>query len=258
MRLRIENLSFAYKNELVLNNISFNANGGELISLIGKNGAGKSTLFKCVLGILNNYAGNIFINDKLTKTFTASQISKQIAYIPQLQQSGFNFSVLDIVIMGTKNRFSTIGVPGDMEETDSISALERLGIGHLKNRAYMNISGGERQLVLMARAIIQNAKIWILDEPMANLDYGNQLMVLNTLKKLSNDGYTIIQSTHNPEQAYKYSDRVLALHKGKKIADGKPEAVITGELLEKIYGIDVDICKLPNKDYSVFCPKISF
>ena len=124
------------------------------------------------------------------------------------------------------------------------SALDRLGIAYLKDRGYANISGGERQLVLIARAMAQQAKILVMDEPSANLDFGNRIRVMQTVQDLTKDGYAVIQSTHDPDQAYLYSDRILALHDGKVLAWGTPQETVCAPLITTLHGVDVEVCSM--------------
>jgi len=238
----IRDLHFAYKNgREILKGINLELTYGNLVSILGKNGAGKSTLFKCMLGLVKNYSGEILIDGEDVKSISAKQLAGKVAYIPQSHFPSFNYSVLDMVLMGTANQISGIGSPGNRHIESAEKALARVGISELRDRGYAQISGGEQQLVLMARAIVQDARIWMLDEPLASLDYGNQIRVLNQLKDLSRDGYLIIQSIHNPGQAYRYSDNVIALSDGIIIKYGKPEEVISAELINTLYNIDIDV-----------------
>lgn len=239
--LEVRDLTYGYKGyDRVLQGMGFTAEGGELISLLGRNGAGKSTLFKCVLGLIRDYEGSVEIGGEDMKTVSARELAKKVAYIPQSHYPSFNYSVLDMVLMGSANQLSSLGSPKARQKELALAALERTGILHLAARGFAQISGGEQQLVLMARAILQNAGIWILDEPLASLDYGNQIRVLKQLKSLASEGYLILQSIHNPDQAYRYSDRVLGMSAGKLICDGKPEEVLNTELVHALYGEDAD------------------
>lgn len=201
---------------------------------------GKSTLFRCILGLLNRYDGNILIANKNAKKIKAREIAKLVAYIPQSHVLTFNYSVLDMVLMGSANRIYSIGSPKKQEKAEAQAALEKIGILDLEARGFNHLSGGEQQLVLLARAVMQNAPIWILDEPLANLDYGNQISMLQQLKRLAADGYLILQSIHNPNQAYQFSDRVIGLSEGRIIADGNPKQIMDNALIKALYGNQVE------------------
>ena len=172
------------------------------------------------------------------------EASRQIAYIPQSSHSVFQYRVIDIVLMGRTSHSSFLQSPGKEDERLCLNALERVGIGHLKAHSFHTLSGGEKQLVLIARALAQDAPILLLDEPTANLDFGNQLLVLKQAKQLAQEGYTVIQTTHNPEQSYLFSDHILALQKGRLIADGKPSDVLTEERMKQLYHVDVNVVSL--------------
>ncbi len=238
--LMVSNLSFAYDQEMILNDLSFSAAGGELISILGPNGVGKSTLFRCILGLLNRYDGDILIANKNAKKIQAREMAKLVAYIPQSHVLTFNYSVLDMVLMGSANRISSIGRPKKQEKAEAKEALEKIGILDLEERGFNHLSGGEQQLVMLARAVMQNTPIWILDEPLANLDYGNQISILQQLKRLAADGYLILQSIHNPNQAYQFSDRIICLSEGRIIADGHPKQIMNNALIKALYGNQVE------------------
>ena len=160
--------------------------------------------------------------------------------------------MLDMVLMGATAQLGAFSSPGKEHLRQAEEAMEQLGILHLCNRGYTQVSGGERQLALIARAMIQKAKVLIMDEPASNLDFGNQMRVIQEVKKLTAAGYTIIESTHNPDQAFMSADRILAIHGGTVIADGKPADVISSELIKTLYGVDVDILSAAN-DKIRFC-----
>lgn len=255
MRIKIENLSFSYGLKKILNDISFSAEKGEFLSILGPNGAGKSTLFRCILGLLQDYSGNISVNEKNIKDFSARESSKHLAYIPQSSHPAFHYSTFDIVLMGRTNNTSFFASPSRKDEEICQSALKKVGIEHLKERCFHKLSGGEKQLVLIARALAQNAPILLLDEPTASLDFGNQMLVLRVMSKLAKDGYTIIQTTHNPEQSYMFSDRILAIKGGCIIADGKPRDVLTEQIMKKLYDTDVSIVNLHDDAVRICIPK---
>lgn len=237
MSIRVENLSFAYGKKNVLNDISFHANEGELLALIGPNGVGKTTLFRCILGMQSKYQGTVYLNEQNIRNFRAKELAHNIAYIPQTHGHVFNYQVKDMVLMGTSHKVSSFSVPGKREDEVAMAAIKRVGIEHLAKKNYSHLSGGEQQLVLIARALAQQARILIMDEPTSALDYGNQTHVLEQVYTLSQEGYTIILSTHNPQHAFWYADKVIALKGGRVEAFGKPDDVLTAELVQKLYGI---------------------
>ena len=244
MSIQVNNLSFSYGQKNVLHDICFSAEKGEFLSILGPNGAGKSTLFRCILGLLPGYSGEVLVNERNIKGFSAREASRQIAYIPQKSHCVFQYNVLDIVLMGRSNRTSVFGNPGKEDEQACLKALEKVGICALKDRSFHKLSGGEQQLVLIARALAQDAPVLLLDEPTANLDFGNQILVLEQAKKLAQEGYTVIQTTHHPEQSYLYSDRILALRNGRILALGKPTEVLNDVIMEQLYNVSVDVISL--------------
>lgn len=255
MSIKVENLCFSYGERQVLKDISFSAEYGSFLSVLGPNGVGKSTLFRCMLGLLAPSSGNVNIDGDNISTMSAAQLSKHIAYIPQSHNPVFNFSVLDMVLMGTTAQLGQFSSPGKAQQDLAESAMERLGILHLKDRSYGNISGGERQLTLIARAIAQSAKILVMDEPSASLDFGNRIRVMQTVRNLTKDGYAVIQSTHDPDQAYMYSDMVLAMYDGRILAWGTPQDTINNNVISTLYGVDVEVSSMRNDEVRVCVPK---
>lgn len=253
MSVKVTDLHFSYGAREVLRGVSFEAPKGALVSILGKNGAGKSTLFRCMLGLLRRYEGSVMIEGQDVRTLSARQLSSRIAYIPQLNYPAFSYSVLDMVLMGTSGG-RMLSVPGKKEESIAMEALSRLGMEDFAHRDYFRLSGGERQLVLIARALGQQSRILVLDEPTAALDYGNQMIVMSRLKALAREGYTIIQSTHNPEQAYLFSDMLLAMKDGRVLASGKPQDVFDAQLVKEVYGIETSVESLAGDTVRVCLP----
>ena len=246
--LDIQSLNFAYstRGPQVLRDVSFTTESGDLLAVLGPNGVGKSTLFKCMLGFLRNYAGKIYLNGSDIKSMTHKEIAKQIAYIPQSTYPVFNYEVLDVVLMGLTSSLKVLSSPKQEHIDEAQAALESLGIAHLAHAGYGEISGGERQLALIARALVQKSKILIMDEPTANLDYGNQFRVMQRISGLAKEGYTIILSTHNPDHAFLYANRVVMIHKGTVIADGSPDSVLDADLIKTVYGVSVKVESFEN------------
>ena len=244
MSIEVKNLSFSYGTRPVLQDISFRVEPGEFLSILGPNGVGKSTLFRCMLGLLSGYTGQVLVDGVETRQFSPREAARHIAYIPQSSRPVFNYRVFDIALMGATSAISPLRCPGREQMERCRWALDKIGISHLSQRCFHRLSGGEQQLVLIARALVQNAPILMLDEPTANLDFGNQLRILEQVRALAREGYTIIQTTHHPEQSYLFSHRILALQGGRILLDGSPAQVLTRETIRALYGVEVDVVKL--------------
>ncbi|MDR0525246.1 MAG: ABC transporter ATP-binding protein [Spirochaetaceae bacterium] len=241
MTLEVRHLNFAQGNHRILQDISFSLETGRFFALLGPNGAGKSTLFRCLLGLERPESGEVLLNRERIEKKSPQELARQIAYIPQIHYPTFNYTVLDMVLMGTAAQGREWSAPNNTQRQAAEEALERLGLGPLRRRGFRHLSGGEQQLILIARALAQKAALLILDEPTANLDYGNQLRVLLQVKELNKEGYSILLSTHNPDHAFLFADRVLALHDTRLAAEGPPPEVLTPKLIATLYGIQVEI-----------------
>ena len=239
MNLNVEHLSFSYGKRPILQDVCFTAAPGEFLSVLGPNGVGKSTLFRCILGILTDYSGRITVDDTDLRSLSRQQQAKRIAYIPQIHRPTFGYTVLDTVLMGTTRQVSLFSQPSAKQIEQAHAALQQLGVGELADRNFSHLSGGEQQLVLVARAIVQQADILIMDEPTSALDYGNQLRVLQKVKQLADDGYSVLLSTHNPQHAMSFATRILALAGGQVAAFGTPDEVLTTDLVRRLYGVEV-------------------
>lgn len=254
MSINVEDLSFSYGTQKVLKSVSFGAEYGEFLSVLGPNGVGKSTLFRCMLGHLTPSGGRTLVDGQDISGMSVAELSKRIAYIPQSHSPVFNYSALDIVLMGTAAQLGKFSSPGQEQFEQAAEIMDSLGIADLQSRGYSSISGGERQLVLIARAMAQQAKILIMDEPSSSLDFGNRIRVMETVKGLTEQGYCVIQSTHDPNQAYQYSDRILAMYGGGVLAWGSPAETVCDAVMSKLYGVDVEVCNLRNDRIRVCIP----
>jgi iron complex transport system ATP-binding protein len=241
MNISVNGISFAYGTHQVLKNIDFTLTPGHLTFLLGPNGSGKSTLFKCMLGHRRPQAGAVSLDGMPTTGMSPAELAHRIAYIPQISTPTFNYTVLQAVLMGRTAHMKLFSTPSAQDIRIAYEALERLGIRHLADKGSNQISGGEQQLVLIARALAQQAQVIIMDEPTSSLDYGNQLMVLSQMKSLCQDGKLVFLSSHNPQHAMAYGDDVLVLYRGKVWRHGTPQEVITREMIHQVYHVDVAI-----------------
>ncbi|WP_373073045.1 ABC transporter ATP-binding protein [Sulfurimonas sp.] len=238
--LEVNELHFGYKNNKVLRGINFDLYKGEVVSLLGPNGCGKSTLIRLMLKLLD--ADDVIsLNGVSLKDYSHKQIAEHIAYIPQYHNVPFNYSVLEMVVMGRISKLGFFASPSKNDYKIAKDALERAGILELQDRAFGQLSGGQKQLVLLARAIAQEVNVFFMDEPVNGLDYGNQIRLLELIDSLARDGYTFLKTTHYPDHALLISSRVVVMDGGVIIANGAPEDVIHSEMIEDVYGIKAEI-----------------
>jgi len=237
--LSVKDLSFAYGQRTVLHNVNFDANSGDFVAVVGPNGVGKSTMFRCILGFLRGYQGQILVDGVDAKSMTRKEFAKCVAYIPQSSEQVFNYTVLELVMMGMAIRLPMFATPGKAEEEQAMEALDQLGIAHLAHQGCSEISGGEYQLVLLARALVQKSKILVMDEPTANLDYGNQYRVMDRIAGLTRNDFIILMSAHDPNQVLLHANRALVIKGGTVFADGAPGEVLDSATMSDLYNIEV-------------------
>ena len=243
----VKNISFSYDDEEIFSDISFSIQKGDVLCILGPNGTGKTTLIKCMNGLHEVNSGEILINGENIKKLSFREISKHIGYIPQSHVPSFPFNVFDVVLMGRAPYLNLTDSPKDEDVKIAEDALKTLGIENLKDKEYTNLSGGERQLVFLARVLCQKPDILILDEPTSHLDFGNQIKLLEIIDNLSKSGLAIIMSSHFPDHAFLSSTKVAIMKDRKFIDFGAPDDVVTEDNLKKAYSIDVKLMELDNK-----------
>lgn len=241
MELAVKNASCGYGADAVLENVSLSIKQGEIVCILGPNGIGKTTLFRSVLGFLSLIKGEITLNGKSKSQISAKEFARCVGYVPQGHEPPFPYSVKDVVVMGRAAHLKRFESPGPSDYKMAYNVMEMLGISYLRNKTYTHISGGERQMVLIARALTQEPKLLVMDEPTANLDFGNQVHVLKCISGLTSSGLGVLMTTHNPDHAFLCCDRVILLTKDREVMDGTVDDIVTEENLRLAYGVEVKI-----------------
>ena len=242
--LELQDLAFGYGAKTVGSGIGLTLSPGETLCLLGPNGGGKTTLFKTMLGLLPPLSGRILFEGRDLAAMPRREIARSIAYVPQAHAAFFPFRVREVVLMGRASRLPAFASPGPADHAAAERALSTLGIGHLSERVYTEISGGERQLALIARALAGEPRLLVMDEPTASLDFGNQARVLGQVRRLSDHGIAVVLSTHDPGHAFLCADRVALLHQGRLAGLGAPAETVTPETLRLLYGVEVAVVPL--------------
>ncbi|MDT8899760.1 ABC transporter ATP-binding protein [Anaeroselena agilis] len=243
--LQVKNISFGYSGAgNLLSGLSLTVQDGDIVCLLGPNGAGKTTLLRCLLGISKVHTGSIRVKGREIASVPPAELSRTIAYVPQATDTVFPYRVLDMVVMGRTPHIGFTAVPSRSDVAVAKEALRELGIAHLADCLFSEISGGERQLTLIARAITQQASMLVMDEPTSSLDYGNQVRILKVISQLAGQGYSILMTSHFPNHAFMLCNKVLVMKHGRIIAAGRPEETVTENSLSNLYGARVKIVEI--------------
>ena len=247
--MTVDGVSFAYDGKPTLRNVSLSFPAGRLTGLLGPNGAGKTTLFKCCLGFLAPDAGEIRLGGLPLAGYSHKHLASHVAYVPQYHHSVFPFTVREMVEMGRhpQRGMWTRSTPHDRAAVTH--AIERVGIADLADRKFNQLSGGQRQLVLVARALSQEAALMFLDEPTSSLDFKNQMMVWQTVRAIAGEGVGVVVCCHDPNHIAWFCDNVVAMRDGRVVADGPAGGDITGDLLRELYDRDIRTARVDGKTF---------
>jgi iron complex transport system ATP-binding protein len=240
IKIHIRDLEFRYAADVVLKDIRLEMMPGECVAIVGPNGAGKSTLIRCINGLLKPQKGVINIDHQNIETLSRKQIARKLSYVPQSTGTTFPLSVFDMLLLGRKPHVSWNS--GNHDKHKVLTVLKRLNIEHLALKNFNELSGGQQQKVIIARALVQETDVLLLDEPISNLDIRHQLEVMDIIRKLVDDtGILAIMIVHDLNIAARYSDRIIMMDNGRVVVSGPPEDVLVGEKISSVYNVEVEV-----------------
>lgn len=257
MKLEVSKGFFKFKKtDYILEDINFSLEDGDVLAILGPNGVGKTTLIKCLTGLLPWTRGETFIDGKNISDMKEREVWSKISYIPQKRNFSFAYTGLEMVLFGSTSSLNIFERPSQRERARALEVMEMIGIEHLQDKVANEMSGGELQMLLIARSLVKEPKIIILDEPESGLDYKNQIIILDLIKKLSASGVIIVMNTHYPDHALKISNKCLLLNYDKTYNFGETRKVLNGENLKKSFSVEVKIEKISvdGKDYESIIP----
>lgn len=234
--LEARRISYAYPGgNPIFSEISLQIHPGEVVCILGPNGAGKTTMLNCLANLSPVSSGEICIDGRNINAMSAKEVARSVGYVPQMILPSFDFSVLDYVVTGCAPRMGTFEKPKPEHYDIAMEAIRDMGIEYLVEKSYMHISGGERQQVAIARALAQKPQFILMDEPTAHLDYGNQIKVLITIKRLVSQGFGILLTTHNPDYGLLLNGKIAVLDRNGKLQFGDSNDILTEDLLSSLY-----------------------
>ncbi|MDE8701862.1 ABC transporter ATP-binding protein [Adlercreutzia equolifaciens] len=247
MKLEVRDAHCGYeKGKAVQRYVTFSVESGEVCCVLGPNGCGKSTVFKSLLGLLPLQSGKVMVDGENIAKWSPKRLADTMAYVSQSHVPPFPYQVKDVVLLGRINKVGHMGQPTANDYAIVENAMQDMGIYHLRDKVYTDISGGELQLVMIARALAQEPKILVLDEPTAALDYGNVVRVIDKVRSLAEKGYAVVMTTHSPDHAFMCDSSVVLLQKGEPMKFGQAVDIITEKNMKQAYGVNVKIVEFVN------------
>jgi iron complex transport system ATP-binding protein len=244
--LEVRSLAFGFPGRTVGRDVSFSLAPGEALCVLGPNGGGKTTLFRTILGLIKKHSGYIGFDGNAVEDLSREEIARRAGYVPQGHSAYFAFTLREFVLMGRTSHLGVFSMPGKADREIAERVLESLGIAQLADKTVTEVSGGERQLALVARALAQQPKLLVMDEPTASLDFGNQIRVLEKISELAATGISILFSSHDPDHAFLGAQQALLLGEGRALELGAPKDVIRSDTLRRLYGVSIRIIETEN------------
>jgi iron complex transport system ATP-binding protein len=249
LKLEMKNVTLGYEKKEILSEIDFELQTGDILCLLGPNGVGKTTLLKALLGFIKPFKGTITLNNKDISQWGRKEFAQIVGYIPQTHNTPFPYKVEDVVLFGRTAHLGMLASPSKKDRIIGMECMDMLGIINLKDRYFTELSGGERQMVIIARALAQEPHFLVMDEPTSNLDFGNQVRVMKKINELKNNRLGIVMATHAPDHAFLFGSKAMFISRGKKLVSGIAEETITEEQLREVYGVDVKVFQAPDEHF---------
>ncbi|MDQ7842885.1 MAG: heme ABC transporter ATP-binding protein [Armatimonadota bacterium] len=241
----LRDLVCRYGDIPALDQVSLTVVAGEFVGIVGPNGSGKTTLLRAVMGMVRPVRGTVFLDGAEVRRLSARQIARTVALVPQRPHHGFGFTALEIVLMGRAPHLGALDREGPADLAAARRAMEQTQTWHLRHRPVDELSGGEQQRILLARALTQTPQVLLLDEPTAHLDLHHQVAMMRLVRELHRGGLTVVAALHDLNLASMFCDRLVLLHEGRVVSVGSPEEVLTADRLRSVYGAEVMVCRHP-------------